>query len=376
MSDHLKPTLLIDGRMVDASGIGVYIQELALRLGRWFKVTLLGDIKSPSFSRLSQSIDFIDIGGHFYNPFHSEVLGRRARGYDVYWVPHFNVPFLRPRSRVLVVTIHDVYHLVHDKDYNYLERLFLRLLYRNAVRRADLLIGVSNFTRAEALRFLGPQAEKMQVVPNGVRSLPFGGLDKRWRGVGENPYLVLVGNLKPHKNVPFAIRSFLRSRYAQSHRLVVVGKTEGFYRTESGIGPLVSTAGDSVVLTGHVSVEELVSIYRGADFLIFPSLYEGFGLPVLEAQSVGCPVLASRIPPLLEVLGDSALYFDPRSEASLVSLLDNVYRDLEMAASLVKRGMENFRRFDFDQAAESIATKIMHAMLSPSVKSVSQNPKS
>jgi glycosyltransferase involved in cell wall biosynthesis len=276
------------------------------------------------------------------------------RDSDLLWVPHYNAP-LRYGGR-LVVTFHDIAPLAMPEILeNRLKRAYARLLIESAARRASAILCVSAFTQRELIERLHVPAEKTTVTHLGLAA--------DWNTAPPHteadgvPYLLYVGNIKPNKNLGLLLRAFAAVCDRLPHRLVLAGRMRGFGTEDAAALAQAESMAGRVRLAGEVSDAELRSLYAGAAVLVMPSLYEGFGLPLLEAMQLGCPVLSSSAASLPEVAADAALYFDPRSQHSEAELAACLLRVLDPAAmcALAERGRERVRAFSLERCAELTA---------------------
>ncbi len=298
--------------------------------------------------------------------------------FDLVHFPHFNVPLLY-RKR-FVVTIHDLI-LVHYPTLRNTTRfpllywgkfLAYRIVIASAVRRAQHIITVSHFTENDILAHYPEARGKLTVTyeatdsfcqissPEHERQL-FARLGVLMQADDRNkepdahdilkPYFLYVGNAYPHKNlaVLFAI-----ARAFPQYALVLVGKEDFFYQRLREEAHQASI--DNIIFAGFVTDQELSSLYRQARVYLFPSLYEGFGLPPLEAMARGTPVIASDRGSLPEILGSAARYFDPTDAASLVRVLKQVEGNPSLRAAMRKAGYEQAARFSFTDMALATAT--------------------
>lgn len=221
----------------------------------------------------------------------------------------------------MIVTVHDLAHLaLPEINKGMLKRLYANGMFRVVCRKADQIACVSRFTIAELRKYVpSVDARKIHLVYNGV--------DESWYHIPlaprlhPRPYLIFVGNIKPHKNLAFLVRAFQQVADLIPYDLVLVGKKDGFLTGDHNIGNLVKGWEQRIHFTGWVTDEQLQQYVAQSEAMVFPSLYEGFGLPPLEAMAAGRRVLVSDIPVMREVCGDAAWYFDPYDEQSLQQLL-------------------------------------------------------
>ena len=227
------------------------------------------------------------------------------------------------------------------------------MLIERSTAHASAITTVSAFTAAELQRLANTPAKKISVIPLGVdRSWP---TDAPPHSEPDGlPYLLFVGNVKPNKNLILLLKAFEQIQAVIPHRLVLAGRMHGFGSNDEPALNYAGTLGDRVRFTGEISDAELISLYAGAAALVLPSLYEGFGLPLLEAMQMGCPCLASNVASLPEVGGDAALYFDPQSVPSLAERLLQVV-DTACMESLRIAGRARAAQFSYDSCAEQTA---------------------
>lgn len=268
------------------------------------------------------------------------VRGRRLGAFDAVHHP-FTVPVLRPRGPQ-VVMLHDVAHHDVPEHFGVAERRFRALAYDRAARRAAAVVTPSEHARRRIGEVLGVEAH---VVPHGLDHERFRVAD------GEAPpeglperYVVYPANLWPHKNHERLVRALARTRDDGLH-LVLTGRPDPL-RVAGLVGPRVHHL-------GRVSDDELPRILRGARALVMPSLYEGFGAPVLEAMACGVPVACSDRGALPEVAGDAAVLFDPLDEAAITAAIDVVTTDEEARAARRARGLEHVRGRTWAACAEA-----------------------
>jgi len=334
-------------------GTEIYLRELLAALGRI-------DITNEYlvFTNLETEADLVPRQSNFqWKP---QALRARARPVRILWEqtilpleasrykidllfnPGFTAPVLAPCPCVTV--FHDLQHQRHPEHFRWFDLPFWRLLLWASAHRSQKLIAVSEATRADLLRFYRVPAASVVVVPHGVDSALF-----ELRRVQLEPFVLCVSTLHPHKNLERLIRAYARTK--RDYRLVIAG-FRGF--RAQAIEKLVSdlSLGEHVQITGWIGREELYRLYDRALAFIYPSTFEGFGMPVLEAMAAGVPITCSDIAPLREVAGDTALYFDPLQEDALAAALDRIVSDVTLRARLALAGRERARAFTWDRSAE------------------------
>ena len=261
---------------------------------------------------------------------------------DVMFNPGFTAPILA--SCACVTVFHDLQHKRHPEHFRWFDLPFWRGLLWAAAHRSRKLIAVSEATREDLARFYPFTNGRVEVIPHGVDAAFFG-LDRSKL----EPFVLCVSTLHPHKNLDRLIRAYARKK--RDYRLVLAG-LRGFHTTPIEKLIAASGAGDSVELTGWIDRGVLLRLYERAKAFIFPSTFEGFGMPVLEAMAAGIPVACSKISPLTEIGGDSVLYFDPADEDGIESALERVVSDEALRQRLAVDGPAQARGFTWERAAQ------------------------
>lgn len=277
---------------------------------------------------------------------------------DLVHDPNGIAPFLGPRGTTRrTVTIHDTFAYVYPETHNRLDNWRYRHHLPIAAKRADAIITVSECSRRDIVRFLGIQPERVHVTIEGVRS-GFRPLedDATRRAVLERygirqPYILYVGGLNARKNIGRLLEAFARVQPSHPDLALVIagerqwqtGEIDHVYR-RLDLARLVH-------FTGYVDDADLPALYSGATGFIFPSLYEGFGLPPLEAMACGTPVITSNVSSLPEVVGDAALMVDPFDVSAIAGAISRLIADPTLCDCLRERGLRRAARFTWDQAA-------------------------
>ena len=230
--------------------------------------------------------------------------------------------------------------------------VWYRFLFRRLAASAALLLTISRFSQSRLAQQLGVAPERLKVVPcaaTHMESIAQDDTALQRLALAGVPYVLAVGSANPTKNLPALIEAFERLPHPDL-RLVLVGGTNGsVFANETALRE------DARILrTGPISDGQLKSLYAHASAFVFPSLYEGFGLPPLEAMSLGCPVVASNAASIPEVCSDAAVYFDPASVTDMASAIARVVDDADLRADLRQRGAERFATFTWDAAAQML----------------------
>jgi glycosyltransferase involved in cell wall biosynthesis len=289
------------------------------------------------------------------------VLPFRARqaGVQVLWSPGYTAPLASGIKQV--VTVFDVQYKRFPEDLSLSYRLASDLLIRAAVRRAERVVTLSRFGREEVVRYYGVQTETVTIVSAGCRPEFGDPMPLRRReeelaaaGVGSAPFVLCVAHSYPHKNLPLLIRAFARLGNP-ALRLVLVGQPR---RGEAGVQAALRECGcsDRVLRLGAVAQERLVALYQGCAAFVLPSLYEGFGLPVLEAMMAGAPVVTTRAASLPEVGGEHVLYVGGDSATELARAMQQVLEwPVAARQARTEAARNHARSFTWETASERMA---------------------
>ena len=256
-------------------------------------------------------------------------------------------PLLHPRQ---LTVIHDATIFRHPEAFSRAYRATHTLLGFTLTRTARIAT-VSHFSRGELSAIFRVSSEPIAVIHNATdhfaKLKPDEAALDRFDLRGKN-FFLLVGTIKPNKNVAFAIRAFA-ALGLPDWSLVIVGGVEPGVFKETALG-----SAERLVFTGRLSDGEIAALERHAGAFVFPSLYEGFGIPPLEAMTQGCPVLAADIPSVREACGEAALYFDPRDLESLTRAMREIVEKPELHHALAMKGADNVARFSWDKSAEAL----------------------
>ena len=280
---------------------------------------------------------------------------RRLAAGGIYHATEHLLPWM---ARPSVMTVHDLIFERFPQHHTLANRAFLRVAMPLFVRRADAIIAVSRHTKRDILDLYGTPPQKVFVVGEGIEGhfKPVEAEEVR-RVTGTNmrirrPYLLMVGTLEPRKNHALSFEALARLKAeGWPHCLVVVGGRRGWLFDAVQSEVEMQGLADDVVFTGHVPEEDLPALYSGAACFLMPSLYEGFGIPVLEAMACGAPVVCSRASSLPEVAGDAALYIEPPTAEALAAQVRQVLSKPETAEQMRVDGVRQAARCSWRSAA-------------------------
>lgn len=270
---------------------------------------------------------------------------------DVLFVPAHTIPFIHPQKTV--VTIHGLEYEFCGEAYSFWERTYMRCSIKNSCKWANKIIAVSKNTKNDLINLYKVSADKIDVIYNGF-SKDYR-LDENFQ-TDYKPYLFFVSRLEERKNVANIVRAFeiLKEQYKIPHKLLLGGKPGFGYEKIKNVIENVNSR-KYIVELGYVSEEEKWNLLKHADIFLFPTFYEGFGLPAIEAQSVGTPVVTSNNSSIREVANGSALLVDPNNAEEIADATYKILSDEKTKQDLVQKGLENVKRFDWSKCASQIA---------------------
>ncbi|MBI4322187.1 MAG: glycosyltransferase family 4 protein [Chloroflexi bacterium] len=286
---------------------------------------------------------------------------------DVLFVPAHVLPIVHPPRTV--VTIHDLGYLYHRHAHRTVDWLYLYLSTLYNARAASAVIADSEATKRDLVRKHGISPDKIVVVhlAHEERFHPTCDPDKleaaRAKYGINADYLLCLGTLQPRKNITGILSAFgaLKRRLGVPHKLVVAGKqgwlSEALVKRAKALG-----IEDEVVFTGYVSEDDLVSLLNGATALVFLSLYEGFGLPALEAMACGTPVIASNVSSLPEVIDDAGILVDPLDAAAVCNAMIRVVTDVALRQQLRANGIRRASQFSWQKCSEQTLRVLYHVV--------------
>lgn len=354
--------IAIDARKLRDYGIGTYVRNLLRHLARLDRTTDYAVVchgadreavcqLGPNFHPLLDASPGYSIREQVTIPLDL----RRARA-DLFHAPHYVLPPLTPCPSV--VTIHDCIHLrfpqylPHRASYAY-----ARSSMWIAAHRSSRILTVSDASKRDILRYFHIDEKKIEVIPNAIDERFWAPpTDEEVERVRQRyqldaPFVLYAGNIKPHKNIERLIEAFslLKKRGFDEVKLLIIGDEVSKYATLRRAVHRHKLH-KHVRFFGFVEDKTLATLYRLARVFVFPSLYEGFGLPPLESMASGTPVITSEVSSLPEVVGDAALLIDPYEPAAIADAMDRVLSDAALRADLRERGLARARHFSWERS--------------------------
>lgn len=351
----------IDARLYNEKGLGRYIKNLITNLQKLDKDNIYYIfLLEKDFKELKFSKNFIKVLADFrwYTIKEQTHFPKILNQYnlDLLHVPHFNVPIFYKGK--MVVTIHDLIHQHVDirsaSTHNFLIHKIKKLGYKKAfgtaLKKSSKIITVSKFVKKQLENEWNVPTQKISVTYEGVDE-SFG--KKESPGIlRENnikpPYIFYVGNAHPHKNIRELVKVFFELRKKHQYLQLVLSGDDNFFWPEIK----KEYKDQNIIYTGKVSDEELVTLYKNAQAFVTASLEEGFGLPLLEAFALGCPVVSSNMGSLPEVGSDAALYFSPKNQEDMIEKLQKVLNDQKLRKELIEKGKKRVKDFSWEKMAK------------------------
>lgn len=360
--------VVIDGRTATPHfpGIGRYVTDLVRNMAAAESGMTVSLIEDPSarlhaaFNSISCSLSPFSLRQQWVVP---GLL--KKSGAAIYHSPYYLMPYRLPVP--VVLTCYDFIPLIFPEYFTSRQRIVYRIANKLAFKAASRVITISETTRRDAVRLLGVKQERMQAIPLGVDSrfspAPGREVDKILAKYGlPEKYVLYVGTNKPHKNLMRLVQAWntVQREDTSRHALVIAGYWDERYPEAKQITEKMNLSG-SVFFAGPVDDSDLPALYTGATLFVFPSLYEGFGLPVLESMACGTPVACSSTDALAEVAGDAASLFDPLDTPGMADCLIALVSDPERLHSLKEDGLKRACMFSWEKTASK--TQLVYSSL-------------
>ena len=364
------PALVIDARALWGSGIGRYTREVVVRLvrrGQFRDVVLAGDpAELQAFADregISARVRIVALSGGRYAFAAQRDWPRLARSLptdSVIWFPHWDAPILHP-ERPSVVTVHDLIHLRVPGSAGVLKRTILRALLRIVTRRARAVITDAAFTRDDLTALDPTIANRISVIPCGVGEQFTPGIPTALPRGLTGPYILCVANRKRHKNLTAAVDVLAALRVTHPTLQLAIAGEHFPEWNEVVANARARGVADQIVDVAHLDDTQLVDLYRGATCLLFPSRFEGFGMPVLEAMACHVPVVASNATSVPEVAGTAAILCAPDDTLAMTVAVARLLDDRDFRDTQIRRGVTQVQGFTWDRTAASIEQLLLHA---------------
>lgn len=273
---------------------------------------------------------------------------------DVLFVPAHTIPWIHPKNSV--VTVHGLEYEHCPKSYSLYSRWFHRFFINKSCKWAKKVIAISENTKNDLVKMYKVPNKKIKIVYNG-----FTNISKNTEGKKRSKnYLLYLGRIEQRKNIEGIVKAFeiLKIGYGYQGQLVLAGKPGvGFEEIKVKTNEIKFSK--DVVLKGYISDKERLTLMKNTDLFLFPSFCEGFGLPILEAQSVGAPVITSKKGPMDEVAGDARVLVDPHNIQEMVDVADRILKDKELRNDIIRKGKENVKKFSWEKCGKETARVLL-----------------
>lgn len=351
----------IDTRFYSSSptGIGRYTYELCLQLLNYedLKLVLFLDKDSPLLT--DEKFDKVEkfiIKEKKFGLLGLFTLAKKIEDsdLDLYHSPSFIMPFVK--SVKTIITIHDLIHLKMPEEYGIFHKLYYNLVVKRACFSAEYVITVSEASKHDLVKWLGAEriSKKTKVIYNAVakKFSPHIGMIDVFNKfeIDRTNFILYVGNNRANKNLLNLLKAYAKAKKHNPdfpHLVLTCDHNQELFEFIHENVLL-----DDVKFIGSVSDDELVLLYSYCLFFVFPSLFEGFGIPVLEAMSCGCPVACSNIKPLKEILGESALFFNPLDPKSIQANIEELFYNKNFRESLREKSLAQVKNFSWEKTAK------------------------
>lgn len=298
------------------------------------------------------SVNFVDLplNGNPAGKFDVlKLTGFLLKERNYFFSPGYNAPYFFLKR--CIITIHDLNHIDLSYNSSFLKRVYYEMVLKRACQHCALIFTVSEFSKKRIIEWSGVKPEKIIVVGNGVSDEFSQNCNLHSPGY---KYIFVVGNRKEHKNEERALLGFIQAQIDKEVKIVFSGDPSD---------KLIELAKshnieDKIIFSGRLSNIKLAEYYKGAEFLLFPSLYEGFGLPVIESMACGTPVITSKNTSLGEVAGNAAYLVDPLDQQSITKAIEELYFNNELRAILSKKGLERAKIYTWEKTIAKIETSL------------------
>ncbi|MDH5560915.1 MAG: glycosyltransferase [Deltaproteobacteria bacterium] len=380
-----KDKVYFDCRHLDGSGIGTYITNLIKNYP-----SVAPDLHLELLAKhehLKAIRDFTNYPVKTYNDkiySVSEQVNwiRKIDLFSVLHVPHYNAPIFYPGK--LIVTVHDVCHVAMKKFFpGVLKRVYSEQFLQQVLNKADQIITVSHFSKSEIIKYFKISPDKIHVIYNGVenkfRPVPSAQANDILKKHNlPDEYLLFLGNVKPHKNIMGLIQSYLMALIERKDLppLVILGNHKQLNDNFPRLNEILSSESirKQIIFTGYLPYEDIPAVYSKALLFLFPSFYEGFGLPVLEAMACGVPTITSNCSSLPEVSGEAARLVDPYDHEDISRSILEMAGDRKLREHYRKKGFEQVKKYSWANSASKHLELYKKTSKSSSEKKFAKRP--
>jgi glycosyltransferase involved in cell wall biosynthesis len=359
-----KFSIYIDGLFFKGSGIARYyeslVKEMSLKdmiIYTCVPIWLKDDFEENFKNYNNINAIYVNYSKYSLKGFvmQSAILRKLEKKVDLFFYPHINLPMYIPKNTI--ITVHDLRPFTKFWDRNVFKKKYYKFIFERAIKQCKGIIVISEATKKDLIKFDKTVESKIKVIyefidDKFIKSDMSGNFQSKPLIYGD--YILFIGNRKKHKNLERLIYAFNKIKNELKYKLVIAGSKDKNNGLKDGIDLLIQKLGlrNEIIELISPDDETIINLYKNAQLFMFPSLYEGFGLPPLEAMACGCPVAVSDLPVLKEVCGDAAIYFNSESEEDMAAKIINICEDKELKQSLVSKGKERLKFFDKNNIIE------------------------
>ena len=357
----MKPKIIIDtlSLLGNLSGIGRYTYEVSKILSKnssyqwsFFYGYISDKLIAPNDQPTTKSLRNLLIQNKFIKATIRKILfflaGLFSPQYALYWQPNF-IPLKSIKTKKIVTTVHDFSWELYAKFQPQERVKYFKDNFYQQITKCDHIITGSYFTKNEIISRTNMSEEKISVIYHGIDHTLF--YPSKEHTKERQKYILAVGSIEPRKNLKNLLYAYAQydDAFKDEYHLYLVGD-KGW--ENSDIWHLIEALGSWVHYTGYISDSQLVNIYRNASLFVYPSLYEGFGIPPLEAMACGTAVIVSNTSSLPEICGDAAYYIDPLNIASIADGIQHILNNDLLREELIQKGLQHAQSFTWDKSAK------------------------
>jgi len=348
-------------------GMGKYIVELVNRVPKKDKrnkyLLYVSRDNRHFFNLSSDNIEIKEIPRIFSNPF-LKIFWEQCflpfyiwkNNVDLYHAPGFVLPFFRINKVPFLMTVADMTFFSHPQHHKTIKNIYFKHMIPFSLKKAEKVITISENTKKDVIEQTNTVPSKIKSILLGVDKIFLDKKNSRDKKVLDKynikkPYILFVGMLEPRKNIKGLIEAFYLVQNKHDNDLIIVGKKGWMYQDIFKLVKKLKLEGE-VIFTGYLPDEDLPSLYSNATCFVYPSFYEGFGIPIVEAMACGCPVITSNNSSMREVAGEAAILVNPYNVEEIKDAIEKVIYNPKEKKRLQKLGFQNVKRFNWDKMAE------------------------
>lgn len=348
-------------------GMGKYVVELVNRVTKIDKenkyLIYVSNENKHFFNLTSKNVNIQQVPKIFSNPSLRIIWEQLILPFslwrnsiDVYHALGFVLPLFLKQKIISVVTIADMTFFSHPQHHTRMKQVYFKCMIPQSLRRAKKVITISDNTKKDIINVININANKIKTIYLGVDARFYPQEKETVNAILEkykiaSPYILFVGMLEPRKNVEGLLQAFAMLKDKRKHNLIIVGKKGWRYEELFKLAQEEGIRND-VVFAGYVPDEDLPGLYAGATCFVYPSFYEGFGIPIVEAMACGCPVITSNNSSMQEIAGDAAVLVDPYNKEEIKDAIGSIINNKGLRGEKQRKGLINATKFQWNFMAE------------------------